>query len=236
MRNHEKVFVMNAVFYYSNTNQSKRIAEYISEKLSFPLIDIAFYKGEKMENSVLVFPVYCQNIPKAVKSFLSVLKTQALSLLATYGRASHGNVLWEIQKKYPHAIVAAGYVPTKHTYINEAPFEDFESLVSLIEKIKADKTPIVIKRAFKNPIADIFPDFRSRMLIKIGRTNACVECGVCTSVCEQKGIENGKPNSRCIRCMRCVEKCPKQALYFKKGWFLRMYLKHRKKNKLVLYL
>ncbi|MEM5768511.1 MAG: 4Fe-4S binding protein [Bacillota bacterium] len=52
-------------------------------------------------------------------------------------------------------------------------------------------------------------------------TNTCVDCKLCTSACplqltpyEAKGNEKGFTHSDCLKCSRCVEKCPKKALTF----------------------
>lgn len=51
--------------------------------------------------------------------------------------------------------------------------------------------------------------------------NSCVNCKLCTKVCpfqlapyEAKGSNFGFTHSDCLKCGRCVAKCPKQALYF----------------------
>ncbi|MDD4601655.1 hypothetical protein SDC9_11421 [bioreactor metagenome] len=51
--------------------------------------------------------------------------------------------------------------------------------------------------------------------------NSCVNCKVCTTVCPlqlspytEKGSTVGFTHSDCLKCSRCVEKCPKKALAF----------------------
>ena len=58
---------MKAVIYYSNTNESLRIAEYLAENLSYPLTDIRNALDNEYSDAVLVFPVHCQNIPDMLK-------------------------------------------------------------------------------------------------------------------------------------------------------------------------
>ena len=116
MHDYEGVFRrMNSVIFYSNTGQSKAVAEYFADALSYPLLDIKENKTAEYQNLVLVFPVLCQNIPDVVKGFLQRIKVENLTIIATYGKMCCGNVLWEIQNKYQHTIVAAAYIQTKHS-------------------------------------------------------------------------------------------------------------------------
>ena len=95
-------FGMNAVFYYSNTDQSKTVSEYIANALGWDIFNIEDDdgKGLEYEKAFVVFPVHCQNIPARVKSFLSNLLARYLIPVATYGRMHHGNVLYEIENGY----------------------------------------------------------------------------------------------------------------------------------------
>ncbi|MDT8902936.1 4Fe-4S binding protein [Anaeroselena agilis] len=52
-------------------------------------------------------------------------------------------------------------------------------------------------------------------------SDACVGCKLCTTACplqlspyEAKGSKTGFVHSDCLKCSRCVEKCPKKALSF----------------------
>ncbi len=219
---------MRAVIYYSNTGQSKALAEFLAEKLQFPLFDIDFANNAEYTDAVLVFPVHCQNIPVVVNDFLSKCRVINLSIIATYGKMSHGNVLYEIQNKYPHTVVAGAYVPTKHSYLeSDKSFADFEALTALVEKIKAPKEVIIPKSA-KNVFASLFVGIRSRIGVRIVKTARCTECGACTNSCRFSGIVNGKTNSKCIRCIRCVQSCPQNALEIRPSLPMKLYLKKKK--------
>ena len=236
MYNYEEIFeVMNAVFYYSNTGQSKSVAEFFSEQLGYPLAEIEKVEANCYQNLVLVFPVHCQNIPDIVKAFLRKISVVYLAVIATYGKMCCGNVLYEVQKKQPTSIVAGAYVPTKHSYIdsNDA-FRDFDQLMPIIEKIKH---PAVIRvpKLCKNPLADFFPGLRSRLGLKIRKNSKCNDCGVCTFHCPLGAIHSGVTDNRCIRCLRCVEKCPNQALEIRIGLPLKLYLSKKEINKTIVY-
>ena len=226
---------MDAVIFYSNTGQSKSIAEYIAQKIRYPLISIESVKDTCYKNLVLVFPVHCQNIPDTVKAFLKRVNADNLTVIATYGKMCCGNVLYEIQNGYSKNIVAGAYVPTKHSYIeNDDVFRDFERLTPIIKKIKNPST-VQIPRIYKNPFADLFPKLRSRLGLKIYRNSYCNQCGACTEHCPLKAIKSGVTNNNCIRCLKCADICPRHALNVKISLPLKLYLSKEKTNKILIY-
>lgn len=226
---------MNAVIYYSNSNQSKAIADYLASELNLPSFDVIINKVKSFENLILVFPVYSQNIPQKIIDFLENVEIQYLSLVATYGKMSFGNVLYEISQQFQFQIVAAAYVPTKHTYLpHDISFNDYAKLSPLLTAIKA-KRPIVIPKAHKNLFANFFPTFRSRIGVKIIKTFKCNECNLCQLICPLSAIRNGKTNNKCIRCLKCVYHCPQQALSFKLAFPLKKYLQKKPIEDLIIY-
>lgn len=225
---------MNAVLYYSNTGESKRIAEHLAKQIGCEPIDITAAADCEYHCALLVFPVHCQNIPQKVASFLLRLKTKYLIVIATYGKMSYGNVLNEIQRRYRHNIIAAAYAPTKHAYVDEAPFDKFEKLSPLLDKLTSPTT-VNIPQTRKNPFANLAPSWRSRQGVKILLGEQCNGCGLCSAICPEHAIKNGKTNNRCIRCLRCVGACPNKALTFKLAPPLKRYLKKPKTADLVIY-
>ena len=179
MCNYAGVFkVMNAVVYYSNTGQSQSIAEFLANQLGFPNMDIEAVASEKFDNLVLVFPVHCQNLPDLIKAFIQGISVNNLTIVATYGKMCPGNVLYEIQKKYQKNIVAAAYVPTKHSYIEgDDAFNDFDKLQSLVAKIQ-NPSYIQLPKRYKNPLANVFPKLRSRLGLKIQKSSECNNCNI----------------------------------------------------------
>ena len=227
---------MNAVVFYSNTRQSKAIAEYFASQLEYPLLDVETKPEERYQNLVLVFPVHCQNIPDIVKNFLKNISVDNLTAIATYGKMCCGNVLYEIQKKYQKNIVAGAYIPTKHSYIdNDDVFSDFDKLKPIVEKVKK---PLYIKlpKLYKNLLANIFPKLRSRLGLTIQKRAVCSGCNLCAERCSFGAIQSGITNRNCIRCLKCVEACPHQALKIKLGLPLKLYLRKKKANKLIIYI
>lgn len=236
MRNYEGIYKrVNAVIYYSNTGECRRIAGYFADKCRYGLLDIYAVENCVFNTAVLVFPVHCQNIPSAVKSLLGKLQVKNLAVVAAYGKMCPGNVLYEVQKHYRHKIVAAAYVPAKHAYLDEDGFENFAKLDPIVKKLK-NPAPVKIPKLGKNPFANFLPAFRSRAGVKLYSDAACNNCGACTAVCKNGAIFNGKPNKKCIRCLRCVESCPNKALHFSPRLPMRLYLNKKKKDKLIIYI
>ncbi len=226
---------MNAVVFYSNTGESRKIALHLADKLGYPFLDIFENNRKNYKNLVIVFPVHCQNIPDAVKDFLRGISVENLTAVATYGKMCPGNVLYEIQKKYKKNIVAAAYIPTKHSYIdNDDAFCDFGKLDPIVEKIK-NPSYIILPKLYKNPLANIFPKTRSRLGIKIQISEDCNGCNICTENCPLKAVKAGAQNSRCIRCLKCVATCPSKALIVKLSSPLKLYLRKKKSTKVVIY-
>lgn len=225
---------MNAVIYFSNAGECKRIAEYISDKTGWTLFDIKQTANCAYNTAVVVFPVYCQNTPQRVKDFLSELQAENVALIAAYGKMSYGNVLYEIQLKYKHTVIAAAYVPTKHAYVKEERFNRFDELAVIIDKLN-NPQEIIIPRSRKNPFASLAPEWRSRVGVKILRNSNCNSCGTCTSICSQIAINCGKTNNKCIRCTKCVVNCPQDALTLELSLPMRAYLSKRKYSEIVIY-
>lgn len=228
---------MNGVLYLSYTGQSKKIAEYFAERTGFDIFDISDPQrsGHSFDTAIFVFPVHCQNIPEKAKSALEKLCARNLVIVATYGKMCFGNVLYEIRRKYRHNIVAAAYVPTKHSYLkHDCEFTDFAGLTPVIEKLNVP-SPVEIPRSYKNPFSDIFKGLRSRIGVKIRKSAACDNCGLCETACDFGAIKNGKTNGRCIRCLKCVSRCPSNALDFSLAAPMRMYLCKKKIDSLVIY-
>ena len=226
---------MGAVVFYSNTGQSKAIAEYFSEQLGYHLIDIESCAENNFDSLVLVFPVLCQNIPEIVIEFLKKIGVTYLTVIATYGKMCPGNVLYEIQQIYKHNIVAGAYIPTKHAYIeNDEAFYDFDRLTPIVEKVKNPAT-VKLPRLFKNPLADISPSGRSRLGLKLYKTEACDGCNLCGRSCSFNAINSGATTPDCNRCLRCVCICPHNALKYKLRIPLKLYLRKKKKDKIIIY-
>lgn len=226
---------MNAVVYYSNTGESRKIAEYFSEKLGYPVFDIGGLNIYEFDTVALVFPVHCQNIPKAVKGFLKKLNAKNVAVAATYGKMCRGNVLYEAQNRFKLNVIAGAYIPTKHSYIEEKEFTEFDELDRFIEKIKTP-TSVKIPRLYKNPLANFFPKLRSAVGVRIEtKKEKCIRCGECGKACKNGAIECGSINYECIRCLACVNACKNGALTVKYAFPMKIYLNGKKHNDFIFY-
>ncbi len=224
---------MNAIIYYSNTLESYNIAKYISIKTSYELINISNLNNYDFDFIYLIFPIHYQSIPKTIKPLIKKLKAKKAIIIATYGKMSFGNVLNDVKKILNAKIVSASYIPTKHSYIkNDLRFSDFKKIDDIILNMNNDKE-IKIKKSFKNPFANLFPILRHKIAIKIIKNNKCINCNKCHEICEN--IINGKTDNNCIRCLKCIDHCPYNALDFKLSFFMKIYLKKKKKDKFIIY-
>lgn len=224
---------MNKIIYYSNTNESFKIANYISSKTNYELINILDLNEYKYDSIYLIFPVYYQSIPKEIREITKKIIANKAIVIATYGKMNYGNALYEVQKILNAKIVAAAYIPVKHTYIaDDIEFNDYDKLDSIIDRMNNDKE-IVIPRHYKILFSSFFPITRHRLAIKIKKNDKCVFCNKCNSIC--KNINNGKVNHKCIRCLKCVKYCPYNGLDFKMSFFMKKYLKKKKINDFIIY-
>jgi flavodoxin len=88
------------VYYFTGSGNSREIALRLAEELDVSAVDITLSPKivSADDVAVLVFPVYCQNIPKRAKSFLKESSSDKIALIATFGRISYGNVIREASR------------------------------------------------------------------------------------------------------------------------------------------
>ncbi|MBQ6877513.1 MAG: 4Fe-4S binding protein [Oscillospiraceae bacterium] len=229
---------MNKIFYFSGSGKSKRLAENLGQTLEMKVYDITktdLSSSEKSETAVIVFPVYCQNIPDPLIKKIPEIKAENIAFIATYGKKSFGNVIEDAVSLSSSNFIAGACVPCGHSFLDEADNFDFESLSPVIERIKNPKKAKV-KKGHKDFYADLIPAKRTRIGVKLTRTNACVNCGMCEENCPMGAISGHEINDMCIRCLRCVKNCPHNAIEFKTLWFLKIYLASNRKNNIEIYL
>ncbi len=217
---------MNAVLYESNTGECRRIADYVGSLLGYPVLDIRAITEYTYENCVLVFPIHAEALPRGLSAILARIEAENTALLAAYGKMSYGNLLYECQRRYGFRVVFAAYLPTKHAYLpSDTRFSDFSVLDALKDALQ-DPHEIRIPKSRKNPFAGLFPLWRHRIGVRLIRGQACKACGACTAVCR---------HTSCIRCTACVCVCKSGALDVRLSLPMRLYLRKKPKNEIIIY-
>ncbi len=229
---------MTEVYYFSGSGKSRRLAEYFGKRLDAPIADITKICSESdfsAETAVVVFPVYCQNLPDPVAEFIPKLKAENIIFIATYGRKSYGNVIADAAKITSANVIAASCVPCGHSFLGEDDDFDFEALEPIFSKIGL-LSPAIIASSKKDFYADFVPAKRTQLGVKLIRSENCTHCGKCIQNCPTGAMTDIKIGKDCIRCLRCVNECPQKALSFKTLWFMKIYLENKRKNELKIYL
>ena len=229
---------MNALYCFSGTGHSRVVARFFAQQLGLDIREIGsgfFGAGERSDTAILVFPVYGQNLPWPVREALRSIVADNMVLVATYGRMSYGNVLWEAAQLTRSRIIAAACLPTGHTYLGEPAELDFSVIRPVLERIAHPKQA-TISRTRKNPLADFLPSCRSRYGVRIQKNDSCGDCRLCEIRCPVGAMIHGQPSRHCLRCLRCVEHCPRQALQVTYHPFLKRYLRKKRQSEFLLYL
>ena len=225
---------MTAVYCFSGSGHSMAVAQSLAKKLSAPLYDVCDCTPPiAVETAVVVFPVYAQAAPEPVRRFLRELSAPQIALLATYGRMGFGNVLGETAALVSGQVIAAGCVPTGHSYRAESFPVDTGWMDSFAKKL-SQPSAVMIPRRRKSLLARLFPETRSRMGVRLLRNSRCIQCGICNTVCPMGTMDRGRPGRDCLRCLRCVTQCPKGALSYRCHLFLRWYLRSPKTDVIFL--
>lgn len=218
------------VFCFSGSGYSRQIADCLSQRLKTAVTDIDKNTDACADTAVVVFPVYCQNIPEPVKVFLKKIQADNIALVACYGGIHYGNVIFDASKLTAAHIICAACVPTGHSLLGEEKTFALSDADMLARRILSPET-VDIRKERKSFFADIFPAWRSRAGIRVHKTGSCNGCGVCASVCPMGAVKNGEMNRYCIRCMRCVTQCPNKALETSLTPSMKLYFKTHKKRK-----
>ena len=225
---------MITIYCFSGSGHSLAVSKVLAQMLDCEIRPVDS-KTVTDDVAVVTFPVYCQNIPKPVKQFLKRMRAKHIVLIATYGKISYGNVLYEAQKLLRGQVIAGAYIPMGHTFLDGDYDFDATQLRPIVQRIKSPQQ-VTIPKTPKNPWANIFPGLRSRIGVKIKKGDNCVNCGLCEKNCPVGAIRNGRIHSQCIRCLHCVTNCPQKALQHKNIRILDEYLECYCKEKYVLYL
>jgi len=229
---------VNIVYCFSGTGHSRIIAQYFASKLICDIVEIETIESisdKEYQTSVIVFPVYCQNIPIPIKTKISKIRANNFVLIATYGGISFGNVIQEASCLIDGKVIAAACIPMGHTYLNNTVEIDYSSLDPIFERINKPQNTI-IQKCHKNIFSNFFPTMRSHIGVKMKINDNCNKCGLCEQRCPMKAIVNGKIGNKCIRCLRCANNCPHNAIKVTYHPILSHYLSRKKDQEVTLFL
>ncbi len=226
---------MTAVFYFSGAGHSRVVAEYLAGRLGWDCVSIENAAGAPCSAAAVVFPVYSDNIPAPVKSFLQDFQCDQIALIAVHGRMSHGNVLTQAAKLCRGEVICGAYIPTGHTYLAQPADFNKEALAPIIGRLLNPK-PAIFPRERQSFLGRLFPETRARMMVSISVGAHCSRCGICRAVCPMGSMMHGRPGKDCLRCMRCVDACPAKALTGRYSPILKGYLRHPRITEAEIYL
>lgn len=230
--------------YFSPNGETKKIAQLFYNELGGRFFDLTLpqsrvdYRKVKADLYILSLPVYSQNIPKPLKSFLIHIKAPQVFINLTYGGFSYGNVLRKIKKRLlVSKIVGYTVTPVKHPFIDQHIDIDISTYDSVLKKLKTrDYHEVRIPFRFHNIFTPLFEKARVRSNFKlIVDKDLCDHCNLCINECPSGSITHSiKILDSCISCNHCVQVCPRHAITSKKSKFLDYYLKKKQKTSVVV--
>lgn len=172
---------------------------------------------------VVGVPVFAGRVPSVIHALLANVKglnTPAIAVV-TYGNRAYENALRELcllLESLGFIVVGAGAFVCQHSmFPKAAEGRPDEADVAKIKDFaracgaKIEVGPISV--AGKVPGGLSKKD--TLLAVKPEGNHACIKCGVCVLTCPVKAIPPAKPNttdkSKCICCLSCVYRCPKNA-------------------------
>lgn len=85
-------------FTKSKKGNTEKIAKFVSEKLSFPALDVTHPLDEEVDTLLLINAMYAADVDKAIKDFLVANKDKIKSLININSSASGSSTLKAIKK------------------------------------------------------------------------------------------------------------------------------------------
>ena len=210
---------MNRIFAFTSTGNSLYLARILAKGLGqTEVVSIPFLMKQKkwsIEGKKIGFVIPCNygTIPQLLKSLSRELKKQSRQL--HYGRSlvicSNYMTGWYYSRIYPRQ----KQLSERMTKANQRCAEMIDDIKA--SRIKTDKInyrtyllPVLVspKRYRKNPST-----WDSEYYVG----ENCNGCGICVKACPAGNIQmsNGKPEflHNCLRCMGCIQLCPRQAFF-----------------------
>ena len=228
------------VFFFSGTGNSLYVARQIAGEGNEPL-SIAqeinnpnpVYEAEEIG---IVYPVYAHIAPAIVQDFLAkaTLKADYLFAVATYG-AAHGSAveLWDEYAKSKG--YTFNYITTILMVDNYLPVFDMNEQMAMDKHIPENLERIIgeinQRTNYHEPVTDqdrqVHEGFmqmtgmdRAKPFLLLAEnqftvTDACIACGICTTVCPHKSWsveDRAVPKGTCETCYACIHACPQKAI------------------------
>ena len=221
--------------YFSPTGSTKSVVRHMLKEFEVKREEIDLTPYETRDNSysfaendlaIIGMPVFGGRVPLASDDRYRLLKgnnTPAV-LVANYGNIHYSNALYELQQivaQNGFKTIAAAVVISQHSVVSEIASgrpdpQDLAAITSFIRQVQAKLAQsdchelAVSKHAIPEAI-------RGKQPIKPHGNKKCTDCGTCGRLCPVRAIDNPRKTAgqTCIRCMRCVRHCPKQARVYR---------------------
>lgn len=239
------------IFYFSGCGNSRFIAKHLAQELNEKLIFIPDAARNKQFNYTLadnerlgfIFPIYSWQPPRLVIEFVNQLhfatRPNYVWMAATCGDNGGyaDQVFQKLLKECGLPLHADFCFVMPNTYINMSfmNIDKPELAQHKIEQAKVHLTTVAKTIAHNEQAHEmrrgIFPKFKTYTIGKnfyrwvsdepFSSNNACISCGLCTTVCPLQNIslENGRPrwHGHCTNCDACYHHCPQHAIQFGKA-------------------
>lgn len=231
------------ILYFTGTGNclyvARQLADDHTELLSIPQMEKHGTYEFEADEIGLVYPIYGHMPPYMVRQFVQKAKLRAPYKFAvlTYGaRKCDAVEIWDgISRRAGNAF---DYIATLMMVDNWLPNFDMNEQVKMdkhipenLERITAD---ISRRRQWHEPVTDeerqqhqgfmqrtgLDPEvgFLMKSEERFAVTDACIGCGVCTSVCPRGNYELGSSGvmiaGDCEFCFACIQNCPQRAIRF----------------------
>ena len=228
------------VFFFSGTGNSLYVARQIAGEGNEPLsIAQEIHNADPVyeaDEIGIVYPVYAHMAPAIVQDFLAKAEFKAdyLFTVATYG-ARHGGAaeLWDNFAKSKG--YTFNYINTIEMVDNYLPVFDMneqkamdkhvpENLEKIVADINARVAYIQPATAEDRQMHEGFMQMtgmdRQKPFLLLAQnqftvTDACIACGICTTVCPHKSWhveDKAIPEGTCETCYACIHACPQKAI------------------------
>lgn len=231
--------------YFSGTGNTKHCIEKLTGLLDItakviPLEADNVVKQIEQNNMIILgYPVQYSNAPVMVRDFIQsnarIWSGKKILCVATMGLFSGdgSGCAARLLKKYGAVILGGLHIRMPDSICDvkllKKSLEENKKIIDKADK-KITKAAQKIKKG-KYPregitfFAHIAGLFGQRLWFykqtkaysdKLKINDACIGCGLCSSLCPMKNIkmEHGKAKAgnRCTMCYRCISRCPKQAI------------------------